>query len=374
MWASRAASDNVTEFSGVFSLTLPLMITPESYGLTEVQTLAHVAGPAVAHGDHQFWHALRKKLDAAQPALERLGSVAAFGDPGVTHVFASPDGVRIGVGLLVPEGDVHGCVVTLHGYHAPPIGDVNPFERHGLALMQVRVRGYPGSLADCAELAHCETGWITLGIEKVEQWSVTGALMDVASAVVAARRAVGGRPVYLRGESFGGGLGVLACALLDADAPDRLAIGLPSLGDWRWRMEHVCHGGAGEQVADYLRLNPFVQEDVRQSLALMDSAIHARFVRTPTLCKLACCDEVVPAPTAAAVFNALGTDPARKRRFLTAFGHFDAGIADARRHAAFERAVVEFFNPHLDVDSALEQATEVVEVRLSRARARAGAN
>jgi len=42
---------------------------------------------------------------------------------------------------------------------------------------------------------------------------------------------------------------------------------------------------------------------------------------------------VVPAPTAAAVFNALAGDPGRKWRFTVRYGHHDGGVADMRRHA-----------------------------------------
>jgi len=54
---------------------------------------------------------------------------------------------------------------------------------------------------------------------------------------------------------------------------------------------------------------------------------------------------MVPAPAAASVFNALATDPARKWRHVVKYGHFDGGIADMRRHAAFEKLVVEFLDP-----------------------------
>jgi hypothetical protein len=59
-------------------------------------------------------------------------------------------------------------------------------------------------------------------------------------------------------------------------------------------------------------------------------------------------DDVVPAPAAAAVFNALGSDPGCKWRFVVKRGHADGGIADARRHALFDRLVREFLGPDED--------------------------
>jgi cephalosporin-C deacetylase-like acetyl esterase len=94
---------------------------------------------------------------------------------------------------------------------------------------------------------------------------------------------------------------------------------------------------------------------VYELLRLHDAAIHARRVRCPALCKLALRDEVVPAPAAASVFNALGTDPGRKWRHVTRYGHFDGGIADGRRHAAFERLVVEFLDPGREPDETMAE-------------------
>ena len=36
-----------------------------------------------------------------------------------------------------------------------------------------------------------------------------------------------------------------------------------------------------------------------------------------------------------------------KARFLTPFGHFDGGIADARRHALFDRFTTDFLDPSI---------------------------
>src|SRR5690606_12115974 len=62
--------------------------------------------------------------------------------------------------------------------------------------------------------------------------------------------------VFLYGESLGGGLAVIAASQLAGRLPrahfiDRLALGLPSLGDWPWRLAHPAQG-TGADVAKVL--------------------------------------------------------------------------------------------------------------------------
>ncbi|QKK09594.1 MAG: hypothetical protein HND58_16435 [Planctomycetota bacterium] len=88
---------------------------------------------------------------------------------------------------------------------------------------------------------------------------------------------------------------------------DRLAIGLPTFGDWSWRLEdpeRMAFGSGAELRALLRSLGPDAAAEARETLRLCDAAVHAKKVRAATLCKLALRDEVVPAPSAAAVFNA----------------------------------------------------------------------
>jgi hypothetical protein len=67
---------------------------------------------------------------------------------------------------------------------------------------------------------------------------------------------------------------------------------------------------------------------------------------------------VVPAPSAAAVFNALGTPRALKWRYVVRYGHFEGGIRDARAHARFERLAERFLDPAVEptgIDAALAE-------------------
>jgi hypothetical protein len=138
---------------------------------------------------------------------------------------------------------------------------------------------------------------------------------------------------------------------------ERLAIGLPTFGDWSWRLADPARMavGSGSQVLAMLRSlgSQAAEREAVQSLRVCDAAVHALRVRCPVLCKLALRDEVVPAPSASAVFNALGTDPGLKWRFVVPEGHADGGLAGARRHALFERCAEDFLDPALEPAEAM---------------------
>ncbi|MBL9030624.1 MAG: acetylxylan esterase [Phycisphaerae bacterium] len=347
------------------------MIEPEDFGLGEVATLAHVADGARSSQHGTVWKAWQAAVFSGTPRLApRSPAESDPSDPSATHQFESALSVRIGCGLAMPRQPRAG-VVVLHGYEGVPalartLEEQQGLVERGAAVLAVRVRGFPGSQADCPRLA-ARTGpggggeWIVDGLEEPASdrglgcaWALAGAVADATNAVRAlrdylVRHGVERPPVFVRGESFGGGLAVLAAgALADRGAgPDRLAIGLPSLGDWAWRLAQQgdrC-GGTGRVVRRFITDHREREDAIVALLRAFDSAVAARRVRCPVLCKLALRDDAVPAPAAAAVYNALGTDPGLKWRFVTRYGHFDGGLADLRRHAEFERMAEEFLDP-----------------------------
>ncbi len=351
------------------------MNLPDDFGMSAIQTLAHVADPTPAPSHSAFWNHWHATVWAEEP---RLVSRAAPdpSDPGATEEFLSVRHVRIGCRLIEPPGGLRsaraGCVV-LHGYSMVPslAADAERWESaaaRGLAVLLVRVRGYAGSRVDCGPLSLHETGYISLGLDAPQHkpedamvWVLPQAVADAANACRALRTRLGGEhPVFLSGESFGAGLAVLAAAGLSSHGsgefePARLALGLPTLGDWLWRHERVLsvmvlRGGADRstingQIADLLARSGPARERVLSTLRLCDAALAATKVRSPTLCKLALRDELVPAPAAAAVYNALATAPGVKWRFLTPYGHFEGGLKNARRHELFRRCVDDFLDP-----------------------------
>ncbi len=335
------------------------MHEPDDFGLSPLQTLAQVADATPPPGFVQTWtdwsHAVFAEATSLKPL--RPGAEAnAAGAPGVTHTFSSRGGARIGCRLVMPRsGEPRGAVVTTHGYEVPRAGlidDENPWSEHGLAVLKVRVRGFPGSQFDTGDLTAHPSGYITIGLEDKRSWIIFDAVADVINAVRALHVQLGGRvPVALHGESFGAGLALLAASVLPLESwpgIHRLALALPTFGWWGWRLDRRAHAGIGLHIANFVIAMRSREEEIRQTLRFGDTVVHARRVTCPVLCKLAERDDVVPAPTAAAIYNALGTDPGSKWRFLTRYGHFDGGISDQKRHAMFERLLGVFMDPAQD--------------------------
>ena len=86
---------------------------------------------------------------------------------------------------------------------------------------------------------------------------------------------------------------------------------------------------------------------LRRTLRLSDAVVHARRVRQPVLCMLAVRDDIVPPTGAAAIYNALASDPGLKRRALIERGHAEPSREDARRIVEFERRTALFLHPRL---------------------------
>lgn len=356
------------------------MFEPDDFGLSPAATLSHVADPAPSRFHVPFWNAWARAI-AADPArlTHWIGPDLDPVDGGATHQFISHRHVRIGCRLIEPpreaggRGAVRAGLVTVHGYDRP-VALVQEDERwaelasRGVAVLAIRVRGYPGSLVDTGDWS--SPSWIARGLDvpttaggpdgaettitDLMAWSLALGVADVVNACRAMGGVLGaGVPLYLRGESFGAGLAVIATSMLSQHAElgaaiERLQIGLPTLGDWKWRLapERARRaGGAQREIVDLLTQEASRADELVERLRICDAAIHAQRVRCPVLCKLALRDEIVPAPAAASVYNALHTAPGSKWRFVTPYGHFDGGIKNARRHAIFERCAADFLDP-----------------------------
>lgn len=347
------------------------MNEPDDFGLSVVRTLAHVADTAPSPPHSVFWKRWREAAFAAEPALEPwTHGERDPGDPTAGLWFESVRSVRIGCTLVEPPDGVpvRAGLVTLHGYGRPArlaedAERLRALAARGVAVLIVRVRGYPGSQVDAGDLCSPSAapfGWISVGLdtevrapEDAMNWVLPQAVADAANACRALARRLRERagmeaPIFLHGTSFGGGLAIVAAsALVPVLRIDRIAVALPSLGDWTWRLEERsrCARGLGAEVWALLAANHLRRERIVETLRLCDAAVHATRVRCHALGMLAERDDTVPAPAAAGVFNALGADPGRRWRFVVPYGHFDGGIANARRHSLFERCLWDFLDP-----------------------------
>lgn len=342
------------------------MHLPDDFGLSPIQTLAHVADTTPAPAHSVFWNAWQAEvLESPAPALlPRRPADSDPSDPSASHQFEGFRHARIGAALFLPPtpAPVRAALIALHGYTDIPRLSAEEdrwrdLVNKGVAVLCIRVRGFPGSQLDAPGAAQNPLGWITHGLDApisnpsqatnaALSWVLPQAVGDVALACRAIARRFGQlTPLYVFGGSFGAALAVIAAAQLDpVKGLARLALALPSLGDWPWRLAHRA-GGAALQIEQFLTLHGARRERMVDLLRLLDTAVHAPMIRCPTLCKLAERDDVVPAPSCAAVFNAIASDPGLKWRFVVPYGHFDGGIRNARRHAAFDAALNTFFDP-----------------------------
>jgi len=341
------------------------MHEPDNYGLSETQTLLQVADATPPSGFVHFWAQWGQRVWAGEPVLESYEYADTGPNPGcagVTHTFKSVGDVRIGARLILPEAGVkpRAIVVTTHGYgmsRSEPLDDQNPWSERGLAVLKIRVRGYPGSQLDAGDLISHELGYATIGLNDRSTWILASAVADVVNGLRAARQySEGSIPIMLHGESFGGGLAIVAASELAGRFPiARMVVALPSLGWWLWRLDRRPHAGIGFEIRRFIDSHRGSEPEVQQTLRLLDAVVHARRVTCPLLCKVAERDDVVPAPTAAAVYNACGTDPGLKWRFVTRYGHHEGGLADVRRHAMFERLSGAFLDPAVDLQELMRR-------------------
>lgn len=362
------------------------MQEPDDFGFSPLRTLARVADPTPAAGHSPFWTAWWKEVVSGHPEI-RPRREADPSDPTCDREFESTRATRIGCRLLLPPGGpdaVRAGLVTSHGYgEAGALAERDGMWRtlvgRGVAVLLVRIRGYAGSRLDCGDLTALDRGlgWICRGLAApttgegshpdrptdVLNWVLPHGVADVVNACRALsawlrERADRRLRIYLHGESFGAGLAAIAAAQLaqhageEGGAPARLVLGVPTFGDWPWRLTQR-YGGSGGEVAELIRRRPDLEYVIGERLRLLDAVVHARRVACDTLCKLAERDDIVPAPAAAAVFNALGTDPGRRWRFVTPYGHFDGGLAHQRREVLFQRCLEDFLDPALDPAEAM---------------------
>lgn len=347
------------------------MNAPDDFGYTPVRTFAHVARAERPRGFQRFWSAFRDRLLESSPELRfREPKELDQTDPGCDWGVQS-ESVNIGCHVIEPpkHAGVRAVLVVGHGYGTPEpvLAEAprwRPLAQKGVRVVLMRVRGFPGSMTEHGSWNDASIPWITRGLDAYltpasdgehapkpdpALWSLAQAVTDTANVLRAAFAF--GVPVYAQGISFSGGLVTLAASQLEQlDRPlrlERLVLGVPSFGDWCWRLQSQRHmgRGSGGELHEYLLRNRAREDELHELFQLFDAATHAAAIHTPCVARLADLDEVVPAPTAAAVFNALGSGPAQRWRFRTTYGHFDGGLAHARRYKLFESMVNDALDP-----------------------------
>lgn len=365
------------------------MIEPDDFGLSPLATLSHVSAHAPPAMFGAFWSHWQQRVAAAQGRFVEFRTPSTDStDSSATHWVESVGHVRIGCRLIEPPRGtpIRAGLLTLHNYRNPiPLSGEDEewggLTRRGVLVVAMRVRGYAGSRLDCGDYTQEPGGWISRGLaasvnrpQDAMDWSLAQGVADVACAARALRAELDARAgraarLMLHGWSFGGGLAVIAAAQLGsvlggAARVGRLVLGVPSLGDWGWRRGmgvRAARAGVGADIGSTMLAHASREAELTQTLGLGDAALHARHVVAPTLSLLALRDDTVPAPSAAAVCNALGCDPGTRWRFLTPYGHFDGGIRNARRHALFSACRDDFLDPDQEVGASMAGWASVLE-------------
>ena len=335
-----------------------------------IATLARVNSQTPAPAHKAFWISWRKLVAGARPMLNEVHPTdpraPGAHEPGVTHTLVSHDGAIIGCRLLPASSaaPLRAGLVCLHGAQARPLEiDARRWRRLagvGVATLLVRLRGYPGSTPPPDSLhADARVPWILRGLDHHAQdpanpmrWIYPASIGDAACACLAMRswlddRAGRAAPMTLCGSSLGAGVAITTTAqlgeMMTSGPPvDRLALALPSMGDWPLRIGAGAGGGMGRTLLDYRAREPDLAPIIDEALRLADTSIHARRVITPALCMLALRDEIVPPAAAASVYNALATSPGCKARFIVDNGHTEGSASDLREQAEFHNLRLRF--------------------------------
>ena len=351
------------------------MERPHSTASEFVRIFSHIGDPVPAPDHSVFWKHWFAKLVEQTPVLERR-AIKDSSDPTATHEFLSMGNTRIGARLILPQTgkQVAASLVTVHGDYTPDPLEVNArrwqhVADRGVAVLLIRLRGFPGSQADTGDLTN-ETNpgdaWITRGFTSTsnDDWILPQAVADVSNACRIMRNALIHRDtdtdidvdpsvehpgVYLHGSSLGGGLAVISAAQLigkirGESIVNRLAIATPSLGDWPSRFDRPS--GTAADIKRVIDANPDRFDELMERLKLCDAVVHGRKVHIPTYAMLAHNDAVVAPACAAGVYNSIDADPGRKWRFLIQHGHHTGDTNNNRRIALYARSLADFFDPY----------------------------
>lgn len=239
--------------------------------------------------------------------------------------------LRVGAWLYVPKnGKPHSMTIHAHGYGGP--GDPSAEKDGGVHLM-VHAPGF--GLSAASSLPNESSSHVIHGIHSKETYLIrfcVAALWSAATFLLERFPELSSR-LFLKGTSFGGGLGALALHWDKRVARAELVV--PTFGHHPIRLTCPCTG-SGESVRKYHASHP----EVVEVLSYFDAASTARRIETPTLMVPALFDPAVPPPGQFAVANA-ARGP--KEMFLLSAGHFTYP-AEAEEYRLLEEHSRRFFS------------------------------
>ncbi|MGL6259535.1 acetylxylan esterase [Vibrio sp. WXL210] len=300
------------------------------YDLKRLQSVPSGIEPS---GFEDFWQ--QKYQEAAQ-----VSTHLSLQDSGVTTqrwrvfncYYDSTEGVRIGGWLLLPLcGGVEAAVIYGHGYgglHAPDTS----WALDNTAILMPCIRGisrsrYPGVSDD--------PYWHVLHhIQDPHQYIIGGCVQDIWCGISALLTLFPGieQAIGYAGDSFGGGLGVIATAF-----DLRITRGhfhVPTFGNTQLRLTMPTVGST-QALIDFKD-----KALLAKTLPYFDTSVAARYLTQPTHWGLALFDPFVAPPGQFSAFNACLSP--KKLTVLDA-GHFDYQ-GKVQQLRAMKQNVHRFFN------------------------------
>lgn len=280
-----------------FSTWFPDAPIDGSYGRDEtaLRGTPPLSGPDDFADVWRARYAIARAMDA-EPVLREL---AAVGGRRVFEVaFTASGGVRLRGWFAATVGDAPARLGVVHG-HGYGGRDAPDFSRvpddaavifpvaRGLGTLNVGVGVGVSADPDDHVLAGIEDrdGYV-VGRCAVDLWHAASALIALAGEV----------PLYLIGESFGGGIGALALPWDDRFVGATLIV--PTFGDHDLRLG-LASNGSGEAVRRYVAQHP----EAREVLRYADASSAALHTFVPVRVECALWDTYVAAPSQFAVAN-----------------------------------------------------------------------
>ncbi|GAA5210199.1 acetylxylan esterase [Microbacterium kyungheense] len=264
------------------------------YDLEALRTVAPVPPPP---GFADTWRRWRREAAAvaAAPAVTPLGRRGAHEVSEVA--FSTVDGLRLRGWLGMPAtGPARVGVVHSHGYGGRDAPDFSRVPADAAVIFPV-ARGLGALNVGIGAPATSERH-VLHGIGDAETYAIGRCAVDLWTAGDVLVELAGDVPLYVVGESFGGGVGALAFPWDDRVAGATLVV--PSFGQYDIRLQVPC-AGSGEPLRRYVAAHP----EAREVLRLFDASTAATFARVPVRVEAALWDANVPAPGQFAVANAV---------------------------------------------------------------------
>ena len=251
----------------------------------------------------EFWQQAQSELERVPLSIlvERSGLRSTPDVDAYEVTFASVGGLQIFGWLCIPTGPGrHAGLVVYPGYSGSP-SLPRAWARQGYAVLQVSPRGH--HMSD-GVFRPGFPGLMTSGIDDPRTYAYRGLYCDAWRAVdvLLSRPEVDPDRVGVTGGSQGGALSLIATAgrpqvrCVAADVPFMTSI-----------RDGIRLGSSYpyEEVKDYLRLQPQLEERVLSTLDYVDTVNFSDRIRVPTLLSVGLRDDICPPQTAFGLYNRL---------------------------------------------------------------------